>query len=285
MRSYVVMIAGPDQTGLRGKLESWLRGHGARLGTNVRAFSDSHRAVAYVRIEFACLTELDALLLDLETHAAYWSLEAWQVQALDRPRILVLASLVDHCVHELLAQHQAGHLDGDVVTVASNHLRLQALTEVYGVPFAHINWPTDADGAAAAHAELEQLIKETAADMVVMARFMQVLPAQLCQLVPVINVHHDDTLRFAGANPYARVRERGARTIAATAHYATEVLDAGQIITQEFRSVDGLGPAPSTRDLSVAGRQVEVAALLTAVGRHARGEVLVCGGRTVHIPA
>ncbi|MFI6100856.1 formyltransferase family protein [Lentzea sp. NPDC051213] len=285
MRSYVVMIAGPCDTDLRGSLESWLRGLGARLGTNVRAFSDRDKKLAYVRIEFSCLAGLHELQADLESRVSHWLLEAWQVQSLERPKILVLASRTDHCVHGLLALQQQGRLDGDIVAVASNHQLLRGLVEVYSVPYIHIDWPADPDGAVTAHAELVQLIKRTDADLVVMARFMQIVPEEVCRLVTVINAHHDDTQRHRGANPYARVRQYGNRTIAATAHYATKVLDAGQIIAQESRNIDGLGPMPSTSELSSEGRQVEVTALLTAVRRHVRGEVFVLGDRTMHFPA
>jgi formyltetrahydrofolate deformylase len=190
MRSYVAMVAGPSNTGLQRSLEAWLRGHGAVLGTNVRAFSDRAEDRAYVRIEFSCRKDLEVLRADLGTRRHHWLLEAWHIQSLDRPKILVLASLVDHCLFELLSQHQADRLGADIVAVASNHQKLQGLTELYGVPFTHIPWPSDDDGAEVAHAELAQLIKRTEADLVVMARFMRILPAALCQATTVLNCHH-----------------------------------------------------------------------------------------------
>lgn len=285
MQSYVVMVAGPENTGLRTSLESWLRGRGARLDTNIRALRDQDRGLECVRIEFGSLTKLDELQADLEGRASSWSLQAWHVQSLQRPKILVLASLVDHCLHELLAQHQAGLLDGDVVAVASNHQRLQRLVEAYDVPYVHIDWPADPNGAKAAHTKLEELIKQSEADLVVMARFMQIVPDEICRQATVLNIHHDDTRRHPGANPYARVRANGNRTIAATAHYATKVLDAGQIVSQESKNIDALGPIPTARELSIEGRQVEVATMMTAVRRHIRGEVFVLDDRTMFFPA
>lgn len=288
MPSYVVMVAGPsagpNDTALLRSLESWLRGHGAVIGVNIRAFSDEDEARAYVRIQFSCRLELHELQEDLGNHKDHWALEAWQIQSLDRPRILVLASLVDHCVFELLAQHQADRLGADIVAVAANHRRLQGLVELYDVPFVHLDWPSDSDGAEIAHADLVQLIKETEADLVVMARFMRILPDEVCRMVPVINVHHDDTQRYRGANPYARVRKHGNRTIAATAHFATKELDDGKILTQESRNIDALGPMPSTGQLSLEGRQVEVKAMMDGVRQYLRAEVFVLPGRTMHFP-
>jgi formyltetrahydrofolate deformylase len=279
------MVAGPDNTGLQRSLEAWLRGHGAVLGTNVRAFSDRAEDRAYVRIEFSCRAELDELREDLGSRRDHWLLVAWQIQPLDRAKILVLASLVDHCVFELLSRHQADRLGADIVAVAANHQKLQGLVELHNVPFVHIPWPSDDDGAEVAHTELAELIKQTEADLVVMARFMRILPPALCRTVPVLNAHHDDTQRYRGANPYARVRRHGSRTIAATAHFATEVLDDGHIIAQESRHIDALGPMPSTADLTSAGRQVEVTALMEGVRQYVHGEVFVLTDRTMHFPA
>jgi formyltetrahydrofolate deformylase len=284
-RDYVVMVAGPHGTGLQGSVEAWLRGCGAVLGTNVRALSDRDKRTAYVRIEFSSGLGLDELQSDLADRKDRWSLEALQVQCLSRPKMLVLASLADHCVFELLSRHQADRLGADIVAVAANHQTLQGLVELYGVPFVHIPWPSDDDGAEVAHAELAELIKQTDADFVVMARFMRILPGDVCRATKVLNIHHDDSRRYRGANPYARVRRHGSRTIAATTHFATEVLDDGHIIAQESRHIDVLGPMPSTAELTDEGRQVEVAALMEGVRRYVRGEVFVLADRTMYFPA
>ncbi len=288
MRPYVLLAAGPTRPGLREALESWLRGRGAVPGTNIRVLADPDRKVTFARIEFTALASLEELQADLRTVAATWSLESWHLQSRRPPRILVLASLTDHCVHELLARHRRGRLAGDVVGVAANHAALRPLVEAYDVPFTHLDWPargTDPDGLAAAHAQLADLVKHTRADLVVMARFMQILPPQLCELVPVINVHHDDVERHPGANPHGRIRARGVKTVAATAHYATAELDAGPIITQEVRGIEDLGPVPTTAELRTAGRPVETTALLKAIDRHARGELLVFRGLVIDLAA
>ncbi|WP_157985262.1 formyltransferase family protein [Lentzea terrae] len=241
---------------------------------------------AFLRAEFACLRSLGELRAELEAASVHWSLEAWNLQAMDRPKILVLASRTNHCVHELLALHQQGRLAGDIVQVVSNHPDLRGLVEAYDVPFMTIEWPSQQFGStsmAAAHAHLGQLIKQSGARLVVMARFMQVLPVAVCAIEPVINVHHACTVAFPGGNTHRRMHERGVKVLTATAHYATAGLDEGPIITQEVRSVESLGPTPTSSALQAASRPIEAMALATAVNWHCQGEVLVWRGRTVHL--
>lgn len=285
MHRYVVMVAGPTQGELRMCVERWLSVQGAALLTNFRIFGDE-TGTAFLRAEFACLRSLEELRSEFEAASASWSLEAWNLQSLDRPKILVLASRTNHCVHELLALHQQGRLAGDIVQVVSNHPDLRSLVEAYDVPFTTIEWPSrqsDSTGGAEAHARLGQLIKRSGARLVVMARFMRVLPAALCAIEPVINVHHACTVAFPGGNTHHRMRERGVKVLTATAHYATAGLDEGPIITQEVRSVESLGPTPTSSELQAASRPIEGRALATAVNWHCKGEVLVWQGRTVHL--
>ena len=285
MRRYVVMAAGPIQARPREYVESWLRLQDSDPQTNFRVFSDDVGSV-FVRAEFACRLPLEVVRADFEVASADWSLEAWHLQALDSPRILVLASRTDHCLHELLALQQQGRLAGEIVQVVSNHPDLRSLVEVYGVPFLAIEWPSQqaksATGAAAP-IQLARLIKASGAGLVVMARFMRVIPPELCAIEPVINVHHACTVAFPGGNTHRRMRERGVKVLTATAHYATAGLDEGPIITQEVRPVESLGPAPSTSALQAASRPIEASALVTAVNWHCKGELLVWRGRTVHL--
>ncbi|MFI6100855.1 formyltransferase family protein [Lentzea sp. NPDC051213] len=193
MDPYVLLAAQPRRIGLLDVLLSWLRGHGAVPATNIRIIDVPDQDVVLARIEFSCLKSVDALTADLRGVAGTWPLEAWHLQSRRRPRILVLASLADHCAHELLALHQRGRLAGDIVTVAANHAALRPLVEAYKVPFVHLDWPVtggDPTDVAAAHTELTELVKATGTDLMVMARFMQILPPALCELVPVITVHH-----------------------------------------------------------------------------------------------
>lgn len=285
MHRYVVMIAGSSRINLRSRVENWLRGQGADLRTNFRVFDDE-TGTAFLRAEFSCLRPIEQLRAELDAAAGHWSLEAWNLQAVDRPKILVLASRTNHCLHELLALHQQGRLAGDVVQVVSNHPDLRGLADVYDVPFTTVDWPSrqsDPAGSAAAHARLGQLIKQSGAGLVVMARFMQVLPAALCAITPVINVHHACTVAFPGSNTHRRMHDRGVKVLTATAHYATADLDEGPIITQEIRSVELLEPTPTVRTLQAASRPIEAAALVTAVNWHCKGEVLVWRSRTVRL--
>lgn len=283
---YVVMAAGPDRIGLREYIDSWLRGRGAAPGTNIRVFSDSSGSV-FLRAEFTALSTVEELRSDFERVKKQWSLWSWMIQSLHRQRVLVLAGRDDHCLYELLAlNNRDDGLSGDIVAVASNHENLRGLTESHGVAFTHIPWPSrghDPAGAAAAHDSLVQLIKDSEADLVVLARFMQIVSGDVCDMRPVINIHHGDVAAFPGANPYGQALDRGVKAFGATAHYATAELDQGPIIAQAFHHFESLGPSPSTSALRFAGRLLETEVLVTAVQRHCRGEVLRHRGGTVHM--
>lgn len=198
---YVLLAAGPDVVGLRASVESWMRGNNAVVGTNVRVFSDSEGAV-FLRMEFTCPTgRREQLEAAFRTVAAQWKPSDWRIQivgkpntlTLAKPRVMVLVSTADHCLAELLALQGNGVLPGLVVAVAGNHTNLQDDVERAGVPFTHIPWPApavDSAGHEAAHAQLLQLVKANDVDVLVLARFMQVVRAEVCELVPTINAHH-----------------------------------------------------------------------------------------------
>lgn len=286
-RHFVLLAAGPDRIGLRDTIESWVRGMGATFSTNVRIFSDSDNTV-FLRIEFVSPTRTrDQLRADFTTVATQWELETWHLQPLTKPRVMVLVSRTDHCLAELLSLHRQRQLAGDIIAVAGNHLDLRHTVEQHEIPFTHIPWPgaqTDPAGNNAAHNQLLQLIKEHDIDVLVLARFMQILKADVVHdLVPTINIHHSTLPSFVGADPYRQAHARGVKEVGATAHYVTGELDQGPIIAQESISIERLGTRPTPQALRTAGRTSEVRALLTALTRHCKGELIVYRGGTVHI--
>ncbi len=205
----------------------------------------------------------------------------WQLHPASRPtRTLIMVSLGGHCLNDLLFRARSGSLPIDVPAVVSNHETLRGLAEFYGVPFHHVPVGTERAGKGAAEARLRELVEQLDVEVVVLARYMQVLSDTFCASMPgrVINIHHSFLPSFKGAKPYHAAHDRGVKLVGATAHYVTPDLDEGPIIEQDVLRVDH---AMSADDLSAAGRDVEAQVLARAVRWHAEHRVLLNGTRTV----
>lgn len=192
-------------------------------------------------------------------------------------RAAIMVSRYDHCMLDLLWRARREELDLDVGLVISNHADLAGDVRSFGVPFVHI--PVTRETKAQAERRQIELLAGNF-DLVVLARYMQILSADFLETVavPVINIHHSFLPSFAGAGPHARARDRGVKLIGATAHYVTEALDEGPIIEQEVARVDH---AHSVAELARVGRDVECVALARAVRWHVERRVLLHGDRTV----
>ncbi len=203
-----------------------------------------------------------------------WSLDV----AGRRMRTVVMVSKAAHCVNDLLFRERAGTLPIDIVAVVGNHETLRDLAEFYGKRFVHI--PVTADTKADAEAALLALTEELAAELVVLARYMQILSPDLSQALHgrAINIHHSFLPSFKGARPYFQAHDRGVKLIGATAHYVTADLDEGPIIEQDVERVDHTH-TPDT--LTAIGADVERRALARAVRWHAEHRVLLDGHRTI----
>ncbi len=204
---------------------------------------------------------------------------AWRlVDAAERQRVLVLVSRAGYCLNDLLFRWSTGALPVEVVGVVSNHTDLERLAGNYGVPFHHV--PVTASTKAAAEARLLELVRAERVDLVVLARYMQILSDDLCRELEgrAINIHHSMLPSFKGARPYHQAHDRGVKLIGATAHYVTSDLDEGPIIEQEVTRVDH---AMSVDQLVAAGQELESQALARAVRWHAESRVLLNGRRTV----
>jgi formyltetrahydrofolate deformylase len=195
-----------------------------------------------------------------------------------RARIAVFVSKADHCFHDLILRWKAGDFSGDIVAIAGNHTDLAEAARGYGVPFHHI--PVTADTKPQAEARQLALLNDLGADLVVLARYMQVLSADLLEKIgrPVINIHHSFLPAFAGGKPYHQAHARGVKLIGATAHYATRDLDEGPIIHQDVAQVTH---RHGVEDLVRKGRDLEKTVLAQAVRWHLEGRVLVYGNKTV----
>jgi formyltetrahydrofolate deformylase len=203
-----------------------------------------------------------------------WTLE----DAARRPRVLILVSRFDHCLNDLLYRHRIGELRMEVPAVVSNHPDLEPLARHHGIPFVHL--PITPETKPAQEARLLRLIEETGSELVVLARYMQVLSDGLCARLRgrAINIHHSFLPGFKGAKPYHRAHERGVKLIGATAHYVTADLDEGPIIEQVVERVDH---THTPEDLTAIGRDCETMALARAVRLHLEHRVFVNAGRTV----
>jgi formyltetrahydrofolate deformylase len=203
----------------------------------------------------------------------------WEVTYSDvRPRVAVFASRSPHCLYDLLLAHQLNELGGDLVAVVSNHADLRPVAGHFGVRFEHI--PVDPADKARAEATAQRLLGELSVDLVVLARYMQILTPDFVTRRParIINIHHSFLPAFVGAKPYHQAKQRGVKVIGATAHYVTNELDQGPIIEQDVCPVSH---RDDVAELVRKGGELERRVLTRAVRLHLERRVLVSGNRTI----
>ena len=193
-------------------------------------------------------------------------------------RVLLMVSKTDHCLNDLLYRHRTGELDMEIPAVVSNHADLKPLVEWHGIPFVHL--PMTKDTKAEQEAALIDLIEKEAVDLVVLARYMQVLSPDVCARLSgrIINIHHSFLPGFKGAKPYHQAHKRGVKIVGATAHYVTSDLDEGPIIDQEVERVDH---TYTPERLTSIGRGIESRVLARAVGYHIQRRIFLNDSRTV----
>ncbi|HEY5554499.1 MAG TPA: formyltetrahydrofolate deformylase [Cellulomonas sp.] len=275
--SWVLSLSCPDRPGIVHAVAGLLAEHGGNI-TESQQFGDALSGLFFMRVQVdsaASTEDLEAALTRLaERFSMTWNLDV----AGRRMRTLVLVSTAAHCLHDLLFRQQSENLPIDIVGIVGNHPDLAGLAEFYGVPFHHI--PVTAATKADAEAALLALVAELDVELVVLARYMQILSDDLCRALAgrAINIHHSFLPSFKGARPYAQARDRGVKLIGATAHYVTGDLDEGPIIEQDVERVDH---SRTAEDLVALGQDVERRALARAVRWHAEHRVLLDGHRTI----
>ncbi|MBP6717634.1 MAG: formyltetrahydrofolate deformylase [Rhodoferax sp.] len=204
---------------------------------------------------------------------------AWAIHdASDRPRIMIMVSRYDHCLNDLLYRWRIGELPIDIAAVVSNHSDLGSVVEAHGLPFHHL--PITAETKISQEEKLRALIDGSHSEVIVLARYMQILSAQLCAELHgrVINIHHSFLPGFKGARPYKQAYERGVKIIGATAHYVTTDLDEGPIIEQAVTHVDHTADIDQLQSI---GRDMECQALSRALKLHVERRVFIDGYKTV----
>ncbi|MGW5610725.1 formyltetrahydrofolate deformylase [Streptomyces sp. NPDC003753] len=277
---YVLTFSCPDRAGLVHAVSGFLvRNSGNILQS--QQFDDRLQDRFFMRVHFN-VSDPDITLEHLryrfgpvaEAHGISWTLQ----DAATPTRTLIMVSKFGHCLNDLLFRRRTGALNIEIPAIVSNHRDFEALAETYGIPFHHI--PVTKETKPEAEARLLELVRELDVDLVVLARYMQVLSDDLCKELEgrAINIHHSFLPSFKGAKPYQQAYERGVKLVGATAHYVTPDLDEGQIIEQGVVRVDhSLDPD----ELVTVGRDVEAQVLARAVKWHTESRVMVDGSRTV----
>ncbi|MEU4223314.1 formyltetrahydrofolate deformylase [Nonomuraea sp. NPDC026600] len=276
-REFILTVSCSDKPGIVYAVTSFLVQHGGNM-LQSKQFNDRQGGGFFMRVHFAAQHGLEELRAGF-TYVAESFQMTWQLKDAATPtRSLIMVSKFAHCVNDLLFRRQVGGLNIDIPAIVSNHPDLEPLAASYGVPFHHV--PVTPQGKAEAEARVLELVAEYEADLVVLARYMQVLSDDMCKRLEgrAINIHHSFLPGFKGAKPYHQAHERGVKLIGATAHYVTADLDEGPIIEQDVARVDHeLDP----EDLIAAGRDVEAGVLARAVKWHSEQRVLLNGDRTV----
>lgn len=280
MRTFRLVIACPDRVGIVAKVSNFLATYNGWI-TEASHHSDTDSGWFFMRHEIRA----DSLPFDLEEFrhafapiAREFSME-WRVTDSAQPkRVVLMASRESHCLADLLHRWNSGELDCEIPCVISNHEDLRSMVEWHGIPYHHV--PVDPRDKEPAFAEVSRLVREHAADTVVLARYMQILPPQLCREFAqcVINIHHSFLPSFAGARPYHQASLRGVKLIGATCHYVTEDLDAGPIIEQDVVRVTH---GDTIDDMVRRGKDVEKMVLARGLRYHLEDRVLVHDNKTV----
>ena len=279
MGRFVLALSCPDGPGVIRAVA----GHLADAGCNVvdsQQFADPQTRRFFLRAEADAPDGLDLATLRGSFAAVGRNFGMdWELHdAAYHPPVLILVSRAAHSLNDLLFRWESGVLRAEVVGVVSNHPDLRGLAERHGVPFTHL--PVPPGGKPAAERALLELVAAERVELVVLARYMQVLSDALCQELAgrAINIHHSFLPSFAGARPYHQAYERGVKLIGATAHYVTAQLDEGPIIEQDVQRVDH---AAGPEQLVAAGQDVEAQVLARAVRWHVEHRVMRNGARTV----
>ena len=280
---FVLTLSCPDRTGIVARITTFLADIGGWI-TEAAYHSDDESGRFFTRQEIrADSVSFDATELrrQFAVVAAELAADSWQVtDSTDRKTVVLLVSKEGHCLYELLARWHSKEMAADIGVVIGNHTDLEPVARLFGLPFRHIPIPRDDEGKAAAFEEVRRAVDAHSPDAIVLARYMQVIPAELCRAWEgrLINIHHGFLPSFRGARPYHQAYVRGVKMIGATCHYVSAELDAGPIIDQDVIRVDH---ADSPADMVRLGRDIEKAVLAKGLSYHLQNRVLRDGLRTI----
>ncbi len=279
-QQYIANLCCDDHPGIVRDVASFIAGSGGNV-TQSAQFADETSGRFFMRTQFSMPGEArlerirEGFTMVGASHGMDWRI----VEAGQRARLLVMVSQYGHCLNDLLFRTRSGAINAQIALVVSNHESASALCEAYGVPFHYL--PITPETKATRERELLELVDSYEIDLVVLARYMQILSPDLCARLSarIINIHHSFLPSFKGARPYHQAHARGVNLIGATAHYVTADLEEGPIIEQEVTRVDH---SHSPEQLAQIGRDVECSALARAVGWHVEDRIILDDGhRTV----
>jgi len=276
----VLLISCPDRKGLVAVISNFIFAHDGNI-LHADEHRDEETNLFLMRVEFdpsGMNVSLDELAAEFTPIATSYEMQWRLAKNTRRPRMGIMVSQYDHCLADLLYRHKAGELDCDIPGVISNHTATERLAGFYGAKF--VQTPVTRETKSEVERQQIRLLREHECDLVVLARYMQILsPAFLAEFPQqIINIHHSFLPAFVGARPYHQAFERGVKLIGATSHYVTEVLDDGPIIEQ---AVSRISHRDSVDNLVQKGRDLEKVVLSRAVGWHLENRVLLYGKKTV----
>jgi formyltetrahydrofolate deformylase len=278
MTAYILNLSCPDRTGIVHAVSGFLLERNGNI-EEAAQYNDHDTGLFFMRVQFACdsLSQED-LRAQLQGLADQFGMR-WSLHDTTQPmRTVIFVSKEGHCLNDLLFRWKSGLLPLDIRAIVSNHREFYQLAASYNVPFHHI--PVTAATKAQGEAKQYEIIQAEGAELVVLARYMQILSDDLCKKLAgrAINIHHSFLPSFKGAKPYYQAHDRGVKLIGATAHYVTADLDEGPIIEQDVARVDH---SKTVEDLTAMGRDTESQVLARAVKWHSEHRVLLNGHKTV----
>ncbi|MGL3606738.1 formyltetrahydrofolate deformylase [Rhizobium sp. G187] len=283
MKPYVLTVSCKSTRGIVAAISGYLAAEGCNI-VDSSQFDDLDTGQFFMRVSFISEDGASQAKLEkgfttvAETFGMTWNLH----DAAKREKVLLMVSRFGHCLNDLLYRWKIGALPIEIVGVVSNHFDYQKVVVNHDIPFHHI--PVTKANKPEAEARIMDLVEQTGTELIVLARYMQILSDQMCQKMSgkIINIHHSFLPSFKGANPYKQAFERGVKLIGATAHYVTADLDEGPIIEQDVARITH---AQSAEDYVSIGRDVESQVLARAIHAHIHHRTFINGNRTVVFPA
>lgn len=274
----MALLHGHDRAGIVARVSGWIYARGGNI-LHADQHRDRQEGIFFQRVEWIPVGDVEEEMRLFKAFAKDdLDMEASLSRSTRKPKIVLMVSKFEHCFGDMIMRCRSGEINCEIACVISNHEDLRPLAEMFGLPFHYI--PVSAQNKAEAEAKQLEIISRSGAELVVMARYMQILSGDFLDAcrAPVINIHHSFLPAFAGAKPYHRAYERGVKLIGATAHYATKDLDEGPIIAQIVTTVSHRN---NVEDLMRKGRELEREALASAVRLHVEGRILTYKNKTV----
>src|ERR1700751_2097269 len=283
MKSYVLTVSCKSTRGIVAAISNYLADQGCNI-VDSSQFDDLDTGKFFMRVSFISEQGVgqEALVEGFKPIAAKFEMDAEIHDGKKRMKVLLMVSRFGHCLNDLLYRWKIGALPIDIVGVVSNHFDYQKVVVNHDIPFHHI--PVTKANKPQAEARIMDVVEQTGTELIVLARYMQILSDSMCQKMSgrIINIHHSFLPSFKGANPYKQAYERGVKLIGATAHYVTADLDEGPIIEQDTARITH---AQSADDYVSIGRDVESQVLARAIHAHIHHRTFINGNRTVVFPA